>query len=288
MPPYKTSSRVVFSRLPRGGKRMTRRRSIIFAFKHDIFVIAAWPRLASALQPKRGQNRLENGAGRHNLKAFPHTAPLPMISVAFRSASLPRTLQRATLLIAISVSTSVMAAALQLQTQDAAGKPLPDAIVFLESPQARTAVKPLQGVEIAQVARQFTPQVTVVPVGSSLQFPNRDTVRHHVYSFSPVKFELKLYIGSPANLVVFDKPGIAVLGCNIHDNMTAWVVIVETPYYGRSGADGKLALDNVPAGNYRLRVWHQNLPVGAPAIDQPLTVTAAGAAVTVKVAGLAP
>ena len=92
-----------------------------------------------------------------------------------------------------------------------------------------------QGAEMAQKGKQFDPTVLVVPVGTSVGFPNRDTVRHHVYSFSPVKtFELKLYSGVPANPVVFDKIGIAVLGCNIHDAMTAWVVVVDTPYFGRS------------------------------------------------------
>jgi hypothetical protein len=87
---------------------------------------------------------------------------------------------------------------------------------------------------------------------------------------------------------VFDKPGIAVLGCNIHDKMVAWMVVVETPYFGRSGADGKLSLDNVPPGNYRLRVWHANMEVGAPALDQPLALAAAGGAATVRIAGLVP
>jgi plastocyanin len=192
------------------------------------------------------------------------------------------------LLVVAWLALPAAAATLQVQAQDAAGKPLPDAIVFLESPQAKAAVKPATGTEIAQANKQFTPQVTVVPVGSSVQFPNKDTVRHHVYSFSPVKFELKLYTGTAANPVVFDKPGIAVLGCNIHDNMAAWVVIVETPFYGRSGPDGKLALDNVPPGNYRLRIWHQNLAVGAPATDQALSLAATDQSVTVKVSGLTP
>lgn len=188
------------------------------------------------------------------------------------------------------------AASLQVQVQEPTGKALPQAVVFLESREARAAVKPLQNAEIAQASRQFTPQVNVVTVGTSVTFPNRDTVRHHVYSFSPAKtFELKLYTGTLASPVVFDKPGVAVLGCNIHDNMAAWVVIVDTPYYGRSGADGKLALDNLPPGDYRLRVWHARLPVGAPAIDQPVTVVAAASAAsamnatnaaTVRVPGL--
>lgn len=142
---------------------------------------------------------------------------------------------------------------------------------------------------MAQAARQFDPQVRVVTVGTAVQFPNHDTVRHQVYSFSDTKrFELKLYAGTTASPVVFDKPGIAVLGCNIHDNMVAWVVVVPTPYFGSSGPDGKLSLDNVPAGNYRLRTWHTRLPVGTPALDQAVTVPATGATVAVRMAGLAP
>lgn len=181
------------------------------------------------------------------------------------------------------VAAPALAASLQVQVQDGSGKPLADAVVFLESREAQAAVKPLQGVEIVQANRQFDPQVRVVTVGSAVQFPNRDTVRHHVYSFSPTKtFELKLYAGSTTNPVVFDKAGIAVLGCNIHDKMVAWVVVVDTPYFGRTGADGKLQLDNLPPGNYRLRTWHVDMPVGAPALDQPLALAAAGGAAAVR------
>ncbi|SDP68423.1 hypothetical protein SAMN05216303_106104 [Rhodoferax sp. OV413] len=189
----------------------------------------------------------------------------------------------------LCVAAPAGAATMQVQVQDGGGQPLAGAVVFLESREAQAAAKPLQGVEVAQANKQFDPQVRVVTVGSSVQFPNRDAVRHHVYSFSPTKtFELKLYAGTTANPVVFDKPGIAVLGCNIHDKMVAWIVVVDTPYFGRSGADGKLSLDNVPPGNYRLRVWHANMAVGAPALDQPLALAAAGGAATVRVAGLAP
>nr|WP_315245757.1 methylamine utilization protein [uncultured Albidiferax sp.] len=183
----------------------------------------------------------------------------------------------------------VWAANVQVQLQDSAGQALPGAVVYLESKDTAAAAKPLQGAEVAQANRQFDPQVRVVTVGSAVQFPNHDTVRHQVYSFSDTKrFELKLYAGTTASPVVFDKPGIAVLGCNIHDSMVAWVIVVPTPYFGRSGADGKLSLDNVPAGNYRLRTWHTRLPVGTPALDQALTVPATGATVAVRMAGLVP
>jgi len=178
---------------------------------------------------------------------------------------------------------SCLAATVDITLQSADGKPLADGALFLESKEARAALKPAAGLEIEQAAKQFTHRVTVVPLGSEVAFPNRDKVRHHVYSFSPTKtFELKLYNGTPSNPVLFDKPGIAVLGCNIHDSMLAWVVVVETPYYGLTGAPGQLHLDNVPPGTYKLRAWHPELPPGAPALDQPLVVTAGNTAVTVR------
>jgi len=170
-----------------------------------------------------------------------------------------------------------LAAVVEIRATSNDGKPLPDTVVFLESPAARAATKPLAA-EVEQAERRFTHRVTVVPVGSEVQFPNRDKVRHHVYSFSPTKtFELKLYTGTPANPVLFDKPGIAVLGCNIHDTMVAWVVVVETPYYGVAGAPGSVKLDNVPPGTYKLRSWHPAMPPGAPALEQVLVVPASGA-----------
>lgn len=175
------------------------------------------------------------------------------------------------------------AATVDVQLQGSDGKPLADAVVFLESREARAAAKPMAGVEIEQAAKQFTHRVSVVTTGTEVAFPNRDKVRHHVYSFSPIKtFELKLYAGTPANPVLFDKAGIAVLGCNIHDNMVAWIVVVDTPYHGLSGAPGLVKIDNVPPGNYRLRSWHPALPTGAPALDQALTVGAAGASVALR------
>jgi plastocyanin len=180
------------------------------------------------------------------------------------------------------------AAVVELQVSDASGKPLPGAAVFLESREARAAAKPGAGAEVVQVNRQFQPTVSVVTVGTPVSFPNQDTVRHHVYSFSPIKkFEIKLYVGTPTAPVVFDLPGIAALGCNIHDTMAAWVVVVETPYHGLSGADGRVSLSAVPAGAYRLRAWHPGLPPGAPALDQALQVPAAGGApVLLKIAGV--
>ena len=189
----------------------------------------------------------------------------------------------------VALASPAAAGPVAVQVLDAAGKPLAGAVVFLESPAASAAVKPAAALEIAQASRQFIPRVTVVPKGTAVGFPNRDTVRHHVYSFSPTKkFEIKLYVGTPTEPVVFDQPGIAVLGCNIHDQMAAWVVVVDSPWYGQTGADGRLAWPAVPAGPYKLRTWHPALAVGATPAEQALRVDAGATQAAVTLVGLSP
>ncbi|BCM24676.1 hypothetical protein ZMTM_09350 [Methyloradius palustris] len=137
-----------------------------------------------------------------------------------------------------------------------AGNPLQDAVVYAEPANKQTAT-PAATAMIAQKGRRFIPLVTVVQTGASVTFPNNDTVRHHVYSFSPAKtFELKLYAGVPAAPVTFDKAGIAVLGCNIHDQMIAYVNIVDTPYFTKTDVNGKAKLADLPNGSYQLKTWH--------------------------------
>jgi hypothetical protein len=122
----------------------------------------------------------------------------------------------------------------------------------------------------------------VVQTGTPVQFPNHDTVRHHVYSFSPAKtFEIKLYVGTPAQPVVFDKPGTAVLGCNIHDQMVAWVHVVDTPWFALT-RQGAARIEDAPAGTYQLQVWHPRWPEGRAPHRQPLTLGAGGGQVTVR------
>lgn len=186
-------------------------------------------------------------------------------------------------LFAAGAAALASAATLDVAAVDADGKPLADAVVLLEPVGAKAPVKPLADVQISQAKRQFQPRVTVVTVGTPVTFPNFDTVRHHVYSFSAAKtFELKLYAGVPNAPIVFDKPGIAVLGCNIHDSMAAWVVIADTPWFARSGADGHARIDGAPAGSYRLRAWHPALPANAEPSSQPLALGAADQSLSVK------
>ncbi len=171
-----------------------------------------------------------------------------------------------------------LAADLDVIVTDDAGRPVPEAVVYLTSSAASAAVKPLQNAKISQKNKMFTPDVLVVTKDTAVHFPNEDTVRHHVYSFSPVKkFEIKLYVGTPAKPVVFDQPGVVVLGCNIHDHMVAWVVVLDTPYYTLTDPDGGATLLSIPPGNYQLNVWHKGLPVGAQELTQSVTITTTSA-----------
>lgn len=175
------------------------------------------------------------------------------------------------------------AAELNVTVRAERGQPLPDAVVMLESPQMAAATRPMTGVEMIQRDKRFIPEVLIITRGTAVSFPNHDTVRHHVYSLSPVKpFEIKLYTGTPANPVVFDRPGVAVLGCNIHDHMVAWIVVTDTPLYTRTDSEGRAIFRSVPAGRYSLVVWHRDLPVGSSGVRRPMTLRQ-GAAATVDV-----
>lgn len=153
-------------------------------------------------------------------------------------------------------SVQVHAGEVAVTVTDNFSAPLANAVVYAE-PIGKTVPKPTGSGMVEQKNKQFIPLVTVIQSGSNINFPNRDLVRHHVYSFSPAKtFELKLYSGIPANPVLFDKAGTVVLGCNIHDTMLAYIHIVDTPYFAKTDDNGKVKLNDLPAGQYQLKVWY--------------------------------
>lgn len=143
-------------------------------------------------------------------------------------------------------------------TRDSGGKPVADAVAYLEGIDATAPVHPpADPVAITQKDQEFKPYVTPVVVGTRVVFPNLDTVRHHIYSVSAAKrFEIPLYIGDSKETIVFDRPGIVTLGCNIHDWMIAYVVVLSTPYFATTGTDGAADVTGIPPGRYRLLVWH--------------------------------
>lgn len=153
------------------------------------------------------------------------------------------------------------AAGLHVLVIDQAGAPVQDAVI---SATPLTAVKPLAAkpttAVIDQIKRRFVPLVSVVQTGTAITFPNKDNIEHDVYSFSPAKrFELHMYHGIPARPVIFDKPGLVVMGCNIHDQMIAYLLVVDTPWFAKTDARGAALIDNVPAGQYRLTAWHYRM-----------------------------
>lgn len=162
------------------------------------------------------------------------------------------------------------AAGFEAQVRSPTGAPVEDAAVVLEPVSGR--VPPPRGpVSIEQRDREFVPYLTIVQKGTAVSFPNRDKLKHHVYSFSPAKiFEIKLYAGQPARPVVFDKAGEIALGCNIHDWMEAHVLVVDSAWFARTGADGIARVAAVPAGSYRLRAWHPRQK--APAATQDVEI----------------
>ena len=148
-------------------------------------------------------------------------------------------------------------------------------------PNAVVTVRPLDGTPrhpapiravMDQVNRAFTPDLLVIPVGSTVEFPNSDAVSHQIYSFSPAKrFQLPLYRGKPYPPVHFDQTGVVTLGCNIHDEMLAYLVVTDAAWYGRTNAAGAWSIE-LPRGRYRVALWHPRLRESETEVERELTV----------------
>ena len=128
---------------------------------------------------------------------------------------------------------------------------------------------------LAQHNKSFEPHVLVVPVGSMVAFPNRDPFFHNVFSlFEGKRFDLGLYEAGSTRDVLFDKPGVSYIFCNIHPEMSAVLIALDTPYYGISDQRGELVIPNVPAGRYTLRVWYEAaLPETLNSMTREITVS---------------
>jgi plastocyanin len=168
---------------------------------------------------------------------------------------------------------------LRAMVRDGSGKPLPDAVVFAapldgKSPPGQPTVD-----VVDQVDKEFVPYVKPLRLGSQVRFPNKDDIQHHVYSFSPAKkFELPLYRGTPAQPVLFDKPGVVKLGCNIHDWMVGYLYVTDAPYFGKTASSGSVELDRLPQGRYRVWVWHPRMTGSEADTVKEVDVQATGTA----------
>jgi plastocyanin len=182
------------------------------------------------------------------------------------------------------VASPLVAAPLSVRVLDSAGKPVRDAVVTLYP--ADGAARPPRTTGryiISQQNLQFHPFLTIVPVGADVSFPNLDPTKHHVYSFSPAKrFELKLFAKDQSRTVHFDKAGVVALGCNIHDSMSAFIVVTDSVWTARTNGQGIAVFGDAPNAAGRVTVWHPYLRAPGGLLAQAVAPAQRNAAFSVK------
>src|SRR5271154_4024767 len=180
--------------------------------------------------------------------------------------------------LSLCLCAAARAGELRVAVKDHKGNAIADAVILAVPVDPRNALHahpPLD--EVDQVDKQFVPYVKPVFVGSTVRFPNSDNIRHQVYSFSPAKkFELPLYAGTNAPPVIFDKPGVVVLGCNIHDWMIGYIYVADTPFFAKTEVAGTATIDNLPPGDYSVRVWHPSMEQGEETTARRVTLNVDG------------
>lgn len=179
----------------------------------------------------------------------------------------------------LAVPGAAHAGTVAVRVVDAAGQPVPDAVITIH-PAAGAPAGPIRFPwPSAMVQRNiaFNPGTLIVPVGATVSFPNEDKVRHHVYSFSkPARFELKLFGRDESRSYTFTSTGTVALGCNIHDSMSGFIRVVDTPFAGKTAAGGDIRIANVAGGRATLTIWHPRLKAKMGEISFPLDVPASG------------
>ena len=162
---------------------------------------------------------------------------------------------------------------------DSAGRPVPDAVITIH-PAAGVPAGPIRFPwpnTMMQKNIAFNPGTLIVPVGATVAFPNEDRVRHHVYSFSkPARFELKLFGKDESRSYTFTSTGTVALGCNIHDSMSGFIRVVDTPFAEKTNAAGDTRIAGVTGGKATLTIWHPRLKAKFNEVDFPLDVPAGG------------
>lgn len=172
-----------------------------------------------------------------------------------------------------------MAADLAIAIMDRNGKPVTEVAVTL-APSDGHSLAPLRSTDqavMAQNHRAFIPTLLVVGTKTSVAFPNNDTVSHQVYSFSPAKqFQLPLYKGRPKSPIAFEREGLVVLGCNIHDEMIGYIYVTAAPRFGKTDANGRIEFKSLPAGEYQLVAWSPFIADAPESLRRTLRVEAQG------------
>jgi plastocyanin len=160
-------------------------------------------------------------------------------------------------LAALLIALPLAAATLEINITYADGSAVPNAVAYAVPSRAMPTSRTVASVD--QVNRTFVPHVLPVRVGTWVEFPNSDNVMHQVYSISPAKrFQSPLYVGKPARPIQFDKPGVVAIGCNVHEQMNGFIVVVPTPYFGTAD-NGRLTMNNLGADDYTVHVWYEGM-----------------------------
>jgi hypothetical protein len=137
-----------------------------------------------------------------------------------------------------------------------------------------------------QANKRFDPRVLAVPVGTAVEFPNRDPFFHNVFSlFAGKRFDLGLYEAGGTRLVHFNRPGVSYIFCNIHPEMSAVVVALDTPYHAISDKTGRIMISGVPSGRYQMQVWSELVsPEALQGLTREVTVSEGGSSLgTIRV-----
>ena len=167
----------------------------------------------------------------------------------------------------------LMAAELKVSVHSADEQAVANAVIYLLPKQPIAQLNTTEIAIMDQIDRQFSPHILVVQKGSQIRFPNSDSIKHHVYSFSSAKtFELQLYRGLDADPLLFDKEGVIELGCNIHDWMLGFVLVVDTPYFAKTNAAGAARL-NVAKGEYVVKIWHPRIVHSNASLEQSVVIS---------------
>lgn len=160
-------------------------------------------------------------------------------------------------LAALLIASPLAAAKLEVNVTYADGSAVRDAVVY--AIPSRTIATTRTVAIMDQIDRTFVPHVLPVRVGTWVEFPNSDNVMHQVYSISPAKrFQSPLYVGKPARPIQFDKPGVVAIGCNVHEQMSGFIVVVPTPYFGTT-ENGRVTLNALGADDYMVHVWYEGM-----------------------------
>jgi len=165
------------------------------------------------------------------------------------------------------------AATLVVTVTTVEGKALPGTILTVRALDAGGHSGTPVSAVMDQINLAFEPDVLVIPVGSTVSFPNTDSTSHQIYSFSSAhRFQLPLYRGKPYPPEHFDRVGLVTLGCNIHDNMLAYILVTDAPYFGRTDATGVWSASAVARGRYRVELWHPRLREEPAALAREVSV----------------